>query len=209
MSANDSPVPFYEAMDAAERLRDLLSGHCSRIDIAGSLRRARAAAVGDIEIVAIGAMHPSLETDLFGDPLPAVNLLEQRTAQLLAGGTITYAPDYDTRKAPWGPKYKRFVYEDIPVDLFIVTPATWAVQFIIRTGPAAFSKAMVTPTTQGGLMPPYLEVRGGTLHHRGSGHEIIATVEERDVFRLYHLPDLEPTQRRWPLPALVMQGMYA
>lgn len=205
MSAPDERIPTDLAQATAEKLVDLLAPFCTRLEIAGSLRRGQRPDVGDIELICEPAFANRLA--LF-EEIPAVqDLLEDRLDALLMGATIQHAPAYANRRAPWGPRYKRLVFDTLPVDLFIVRPpASWGAELIIRTGPWQFSKALVTPRAQGGLMPAYLKMREGALHR---GAERIPTPTEADLFRLYSLDYLEPADRRWPLPPGTLRPLQA
>lgn len=66
MSAGTAPMSLREALGLARILADDLRPHCSRIEIAGSIRRGKAW-VNDIEIVAIPKQVPvAAAEDLFG-----------------------------------------------------------------------------------------------------------------------------------------------
>ena len=171
-------IPLADAEAIAVRVLEHLAPLCERIEIAGSIRR-RKPEVGDIELVAI----PRTLADMFGDPLPehALDTFEYSAIGRLEMG---------------GHKYKKVgLTEGSQLDLFIVTPpAQWGVQFLIRTGPAEYSHAFVTPKWQGGLLPSHLQVKDGAIQNRSTG-EIIETPEEADVYNLLGLPFVEPEKR--------------
>lgn len=165
-----------EAWILAEKLIAELSPYCQRIEIAGSLRRLKPE-VGDIELVAI----PLFGVDLFGNETEE-HLLDvvdwERFGKVVKAGS----------------KYKQIeLYQGINLDLFIVTPpAQWGVQFVIRTGPAEFSKHFVTQKKFGGLLPSCFRVEDGAIW---SNNHVIETPEEIDVFNLIGLPFVEPEKR--------------
>jgi len=64
---------------------------------------------------------------------------------------------------------------------------------LIRTGPANFSRKMVTPKRLGGWMPDAYTVRDARIW---LPYERMETPEEEDVFRLYGLEYIEPEYRR-------------
>jgi DNA polymerase/3'-5' exonuclease PolX len=182
--------PQLLAAKAAKSLIDVLARSCQRIEVAGSLRR-KAVMVGDIELVAI--------------PTPTLNLLDEPTRITMLDHALTdLAVPFDIN----GPAQKRFYFnpahlvngEGHPllsgmtfvVDLFIVTPETWGPQFLIRTGSADFSRAMVTPRMHRGLCPDYLRFNKGRIMH---GDTALDTPEERDVFDIFNLPYIPPTDR--------------
>ena len=179
--------PYAQAHRIATQLVDKLRPACERIEIAGSLRR-KQAEVGDIEIVAIG--RPIL--DLLGEPFKTTEI-EYLLQQWVDDRHIEMRKD--------GFKYKQFDFcasEGTPytVDLFLVQPETWGVQLLIRTGPAAFSKRMVTSKSSGGWRPDYLFVRDGRVWGRSSNDLPLNTPEERDVFDLWQMDYIEPEERR-------------
>ena len=61
-------IPYKEAKEIADKLVLLLSPHCYRIEIAGSIRREKSIA-GDIEIVATPKPY---QTGLFEDGIASV-----------------------------------------------------------------------------------------------------------------------------------------
>ena len=128
----------------AQSLVNLLSPACARIEIAGSIRRRRPE-VGDIEIVA----QPLQRLETFtpaGELFPKSgwhNLLDARLDELLARDVLRKHP-FDPK---WGDKYRKLWQPDIgaQIDLFILTaPAEWGPAMVVRTGPADFSREMVT-----------------------------------------------------------------
>lgn len=167
---------FPIAAELVERLRPA----CERIELAGSLRR-RSELVGDIEIVAI----PKLSRDLFGNP---------------AGSSAVDAllREWPIRLHKSGDKYKQFTFAtaaglEYQCDLFLQPDsATWAVNFMIRTGPSEFSRLMVTPRNRGGYMPVDLQVRDARVWR---GHECLDVPEESDLFSLWGMAFVPPEIR--------------
>jgi len=173
--------PYADMRRLADALVDRLSPVCARIEIAGSIRR-KQAEIGDIELLAV--------------PFPVLDLFEQPTGQT----------EVDLLLAQWpveviknGEKYKQFIVTSthghpVQVDLFLQPdPATWGVNMLIRTGPANFSKKMVTPKRSGGWMPDAYTVRDARIW---LPYERLETPEEEDIFRLYGLEYIEPEYRR-------------
>lgn len=172
--------PYSQMYGMACGLVERLRPACQRIEIAGSIRRKKTM-IGDIEIVAI----PTPITDLFGEP---------------AGTTLV-----DATLAAWpvrliknGQKYKQFQFEGksgevYTVDLFLQpSPATWGVNFMIRTGSPEFSKRMVTKRSLGGYMPDDLRVDEARVWRNGV---VLDTPEEADVFDLWGMDFIEPEDR--------------
>ena len=177
--------PLQQAYDLAVRLLAALEPYSQRIHIAGSVRR-RKPWVRDIEIVLEPRVYE--QPDLFGRQVQVLDALD----------------DFPWRK--WGqpvkngPRYKqlRLHRPAIKVDLFIVRPpAQFGYLFALRTGPAAFSRALVTPRRYGGLMPDDLQARGGAYLRRG---EVVPTPLESDVFDLLGLEWVPPWERHRLVP---------
>lgn len=170
-------MKWTDAWEIAERIAGELDLSCTRIQIAGSLRRMKPE-VGDIEIVA----EPIFKKDLFGAVSPDHMLNEF---------------DYSTlgKLVKNGSKFKQIeLNEGINLDLFIVTPpAEWGVQLLIRTGPADFSHRFVMPKTQGGMLHSWQKVRDGAMWH---GDHKLLTPEEEDVFNFIDMPYLQPQERK-------------
>lgn len=170
-------MPLQQARNVAERIVERLKKHCTRIEIAGSVRRCKPE-VGDIEIVA--------------EPLPTYDLFN----------VATYDP-HELDGVAWtdwgrlvkdGHKYKQIeLLDGINLDLFIVTPpAQWGVIFTIRTGSAEFSHRLVTTRQHGGLMPSNYRIQDGAVW---SNNHIIETPEEADVFNLFGVEYIKPELR--------------
>ena len=189
---NDRPrIPLAEADELAAEVVTMLRAFCMRIEVAGSIRR-RKEDVGDIEIVAVPAVD-DVPVGLFADRLLAVDHLHARCCDFLAAGTFAHRPDKNGRPA-FGAKFKRLLYRGFPLDLFSTTDEQWGVIYAIRTGPAEFSHRLVTPTSQGGLLPNWMKVHEGRIARRDTT-EPYPTPEEEDVFRLVGLGFIPPEKR--------------
>jgi len=179
MSAT-TKLPYAQMRPVASAVVDRLADACHRIAIAGSLRRC-ASMVGDIEIVAV----PKLDVDLFGNPTSV-----SQVDHLLASWPIQLLKN--------GPKFKQFSFtttvgNTYTVDLFLQPdPATWGVNFLIRTGSALFSQKMVTPKWQGGYMPNEYRVEDARVW---SGGGKMLTPEEQDIFELWEMDFISPEKR--------------
>lgn len=168
--------PF--AMTLARNMEALLSPHCLRVEIAGSLRRKKPL-VGDIEIVCI----PAPLVDLFGGPLFGASRVERALRD--DGFNLLKNGDY----------YKQAILPNgqLKFDIFLTTPEKWGVVFTLRTGSAAFSHRLVTQRKYGGLLPSNLVVKDGRIWTTGSVP--LATPEEIDVFNALGLAWLDPQER--------------
>lgn len=169
---------LYDAFRIAAEVIQLLDPVCSRLKIAGSIRRNKPF-VKDIEIVCEPDYH--VDNNLFGD--------ETRTNML---DHFDYTQIGHVERG--GEKYKKIIHpEGISIDLFIVTPpAQWGVIFMLRTGPAEFSKWMVTQRNRGGALPSDCRVSKGAVWRDG---KIIEMPNEMDYFELCGVDCVEPHVR--------------
>ncbi len=165
-----SEIPYKEAKFIADNIVSLLSPHCYRIEIAGSIRREKAI-VGDIEIVAIPKPY---QTGLFEDGIASiVNQWEKVKGELQYEKT-----KYTQRILPSG----------IKLDLFFATEDNWGLIFAIRTGSAEYShKVLATGWVNRGY-----HSENGYLTQRG---KIYPVREEKDLFDRLSIPYLEPKYR--------------
>jgi DNA polymerase/3'-5' exonuclease PolX len=172
--------PYAQVMRVAECLVDSLRPACHRIEIAGSLRRQKPMCT-DIEIVAI----PILHTNPIGEAMDT-----SQVDDWLQGKPLTIHKN--------GQKYKQFSFEWQPrmwfkVDLFLQPdPATWGVNFLLRTGSSDFSHKMVTARSYGGYKPDVYTVEHGRVRMAGM---LLPTPEERDVFDRWEMKWIEPKDR--------------
>jgi DNA polymerase/3'-5' exonuclease PolX len=193
------------ALSTAERLAEdlvnLLRRSCARIEVAGSIRR-QVADVGDIDLVCIPRLVFEAETsdsfDMFGSPVaaaPAVgrSLLHERCNELLEAGQIGHRLDVNGRKS-WGPSLKHALYGDLALDIRSVTYDTWAYWLTVATGPAEFSKRLVTDRRQGGLCPHHLHFKDGRLRRRDT-EEPLDTPDEATLFEAMGWAWLPPKAR--------------
>lgn len=186
------PFPLSLARSIADGLVLTLAPACDQIKIAGSIRR-RKTQVKDIEIVC-QPKYTEEALDLFGTP-QRINLLDQRLADLVAAGSMRPGDKN-------GERYRTFfittLHDQIKVDLFIVLPpAQWGVILTLRTGPADYSKWLVTSQAQGGALPNHLRINEGRLITEIG--KVIDTPTEADFFNAIGHPYLNPTDRapRW------------
>jgi DNA polymerase/3'-5' exonuclease PolX len=188
-------LPIEEAESIASRIAGVLMGQAKafrRVEIAGSIRR-RKPLVGDIELV--GEIDPELEFDATSRIKTALRMANVRR------GDPTIRTDGVTVKAPWGDRYLKGIHEGagtaVQIDLFVVrSPAEWGPVFLIRTGSAEFSQAMVTRLHRFGLRCE----DGRILKQVGSQVERVPCGGEERFFELVGLPYLPPEERDIALP---------
>ncbi len=177
-----------EALTIAQDVVDTLTPACRTIEIAGSVRRQKAV-VGDIEIVALPLFAASI--DLFGAE-EQYSALEDRIGKLLKCSDLTL----DKMLRRNGPLYKRFTRGSVSVDLFVAQQGNYGNILALRTGDAAFSRALVTERRYGGLMPSYLKQRDGFLWYGG---ERLNCPDELTYFTYMDMGWIDPPERTWPL----------
>lgn len=166
--------PLDEVLPVAQHIAGVLGEHCTRIEIAGSLRRQRPM-VGDIEIVAL--------------PRRAVNLLGEEEVALPSAldtflrGRVKLEKD--------GPLQKSFWYGSFKVDLFLpASPAHWGCVYLLRTGSHDFNMWLMSHRSgQAGV-----RFHDGRLMRR-FGSELLDTPEEADVFAALNMAFVPPQQR--------------
>lgn len=198
-----------EATQIADDVIGLLEPVCTRIVVAGSIRRGKPDGIHDIEIVCIPLLGQGGDLLALSD----TNLLNERIEEMLAERTFHLHKD-ESGKTCNGDKHKKLNYGDALIDLYTAEPGNWGNILAIRTGNADFSHALVTPrsmqpfATDGklmpGLKPSYLKQDGGYLWH---AEERIECLEEEDFFKALGVPFVEPSKRnaetvRWVARAL-------
>lgn len=157
-----------EAKKIADKYLNILKPFCSRIEIAGSIRREKLE-VKDIEIVAI----PDYAFEV-------------------GGGFSSFCKEVKNwqkvKGEPTGKYTQRILPEGIKLDLFMATPENWGLIFAIRTGSAGFSHEILARSW---VKAGYKSVNG-MLTKNGEATEV---KEEEDLFKLIGLPYVEPKLR--------------
>lgn len=171
------------AQAVAERLVAALAPACQRIAVAGSIRRGMVT-VGDIELVAIPLREGR------------VNILDGALNELIDQGKLQRTPPYASDRPAWGDKYKKMwllinpQQGIIQVDLFLATPDNWGAILTIRTGPAEFSKELVTHIKY----KTAYQQQEGRLMLKATG-ESVPTPTEEEYFRRAGLAYMPPERR--------------
>lgn len=168
------------SQEIAQSLIADLKPVCHIIEIGGSVRRKKPE-VKDIELVCIPVFDqvPTGQMSFEGDPITSFeNLLFEHIA--------TNDDKYDIIKM--GEKYAQIEVSGIKVDVFTATFRTWGYIFMLRTGPAEFSKWVVTELKKNGLEP-----KDGEVFHHGTPCTIPS---EEDLFFLLGIDYIEPENRR-------------
>ena len=196
-------MTYRYAAELATQIVDYLKPACERIEVAGSIRR-QLAQVGDIEIVAV----PTLSPDLLGEASetrPIDELLEKAVKAQRLGIVQGHRP------GARNPRYIILNRSKPPqLDLFLVPAEEWGVAFAIRTGPAPYSRLLVTERYRGGRLADGLRVHGNRLWRqrpRDEPEELLETPEESDFLQWcggWHHPRERGQGRRAQAPPSVM-----
>jgi hypothetical protein len=139
-----------DAWKVAESLVEHFRPACTRIEIAGSIRRLKAD-VKDIELVIVPDLTPVPRArPEFGKPIPELHktLLDKLVWEMKERRDILLEAN--------GERYKKLylTYAGIKTDIFInLAPSNWGVQMVLRTGSEDFSHWMVTQRKYGGALP--------------------------------------------------------
>ena len=209
---------YPQAKQLANKFLALLSPACLKIETVGSVKRADfhsvANGVHDLEFLLIPKPgRPPVE---FGRPKDVyLTHLDKLLVDLQYQELIRQADDKKD-----GDRYKKRAIigtgelNEFCMDLFIVTPATWGLQNLIRTGPSWFSHRTVTnrksfawdrtttPWRQmKGFLPDDIEyIRAkespDKLSHLKCGDGWLDISDERGVFDIIFGRWIEPSQRR-------------
>ncbi len=159
--------PYAEAYKIALQVVEQLKPFCSRIEIAGSIRRKKVE-VGDIEIVAI--------------PLPY-------STGIFESGIATIVNKWKKVKGELPCKYtQRILPSGIKLDLFFAEEANWGLVFALRTGSADYSHKVLA----NGWVRQGFKSDCGYLFRDGERYEVR---EEKDLFKLIGVPFVEPEYR--------------
>ncbi len=180
-------IELEKARARAEGLVEIFrKADCIQVEIAGSIRRQKPE-VKDIEIVA----QPYLRTDLFGAPLDEDSQLDALVGKMIREGTLKKRLNGEGNTQAYGQKFKALVTSDgMPLDLFLVRPpAQWGAVFAIRTGPADYSKFLVTACQGMGLRC----VDGRLVYTDGA---TFASPTEEAFFKGCGVPWIPPEQRK-------------
>lgn len=171
-------MEYTKAKALADKIVATLAPYAERIEIAGGVRRHKSQC-HDIEVVAVPKF--TYDRDMFGDVADPVSELDPHLVDL-------------GRQEKGGARYKQlWLPEGIALDLFLVLPpAEFGVIYTIRTGPADYSRWLVTPKPHGGAMPSHLHCADGALWN---GRDKVPTPDERDFYRVLGLEWVAPEVR--------------
>lgn len=178
-----------EAQLVANELLEALRPTCTRLAVAGSLRRGERE-VKDVELVAL----PKRAPDLLGAANGPCQLTLKLRELAYAGAIRWRGETHPTSSTPFLEERRAWFLVSLPrevrVDLFAVRPpAQWGAIFAIRTGPADYSRRLVTVCQRRNLR----SMGGRLVDWTG---KTVSTPEERDFIEACGLPYVEPRDRR-------------
>ena len=188
VGAKGKSWPANTAIKVASEIVEMLKPVCTRIVVAGSLRREKPV-VGDIEILFIPQTVD--RPDGFFDT-KSVNLADELIEQKLAEGYFAKRPGA-TGVFAWGKSNKLGIHtkSGIHTDLFATNEENWHVSLVIRTGSKETNLRL---TTGANKLNRTLLAYGCGVKDRATGEAIRAKSEE-DVFKLCGVPYLPPDKR--------------
>lgn len=208
--ADRARIPLWLGRRHASEIIGLLAPFCERIAVAGSIRRAKET-VGDVELVAIPRIATeTVAADMFSTREETTDLLDHACRGFRRDGAFADRPDVNGRPA-FGSKFKRLLYRDFPLDLFVTSPECWGCIYLIRTGPAEFGKQLVLKASEGGWLPRGFFFRDGRLWKLPPPYDAslvdlakpLDTPEEADVFAALGYEFVPPEQRGTQRPRVL------
>lgn len=152
--------PLASALAVADAFTRLFAPACSRVEIAGSIRR-RCPTVGDVELVAIPreteAVSAAGQAGLFGPTMEKQSAAwrvlddlrrESRVEPFAVVDGVRVPLDdrrWREKRLPGAARMLRLWLPrpELCVDLFLTTPESWGPILAVRTGSAEFSSAVV------------------------------------------------------------------
>jgi DNA polymerase/3'-5' exonuclease PolX len=211
MSVTDTRIPLAKATELADELVGLLGSSCEQVHVCGSIRRQRPT-VGDIDLVCVPKLAPV--ADMFGIPTGNLNVLNYRLDDLCGEQVIRQGRGDDGKLVGWGPRLRCAVYGGMRVQVQQCEADNLGMWLVIRTGPADYSHAFVTPSGTScairdsagnvvdyrpGLLPPGFAVtrspeHGGFRLHRA--YLFVPTPTEASVYEALGREYLPPEARR-------------
>lgn len=197
--SSGEPRPHREMLRLAVEAVKLLAPFCTRIAVAGSLRRGKPT-VGDIEIVCApdeqelptGGRRGFLQIKQNGVNWICDRLREEKI----------FEPRLNLQGNPesWADRHKRAWYKGAKLDIFIVLPdRSWGYTMLLRTGPGDANGVLVTRSGVRnhdglyGILQPEFKFFEGELWLGDLA--AIPTPEEKDVFTALDLPYIPPPLR--------------
>lgn len=184
--------PLAQAQAVAEELLSLLSPHCHRIAVVGSVRRQKPH-VSDVELLFVPILQQAPDPEDLFSTLTTQSKTDLAIQELIARKILS--PRLSALGRPTlGPlnKLTTHVASGIPVDLFATpSPDCWFSLLVCRTGPASLNARIATAALNRGYRwSPY-----SPGFHSLTSSQVHPVSSEQDLFSFVHLPFLPPEQR--------------
>jgi DNA polymerase/3'-5' exonuclease PolX len=167
------------AQRLAERFAVELQPHCSRMEIAGSIRRRRPE-VGDIDLVCI-------PRGVEGRAAILARCALGPTAKKIKEGEQYVVFEY-VSPGGWAAQLDLWFAHEDQNDLFDFTPSNWGMLLLARTGSAMHNVYLAQKAKAHGL---HFQPHKGII----SGDQVVASRTESEIFHLLGLNFIRPEDR--------------
>jgi DNA polymerase/3'-5' exonuclease PolX len=159
-------MDYNRALTLANELIAEIRPFCKRIEIGGSIRRKKSFEIKDIELILI----PTWELE-------------------------KWAVDRELRRYKAGDKMWQFMWKGEKVDMFLCTPETWGIIYLIRTGSAEWVTSFMCWIQHKGFCSRNARLCRITGEDNDMFEHVPDIKEEIDIFRALNLPWVEPECR--------------
>lgn len=192
MSTTAEKRSYVQALTDAEAFRDMFSpGAYESWTFAGSLRR-KQPTVGDIEHVIVPKVgERPVPGTMFGETA-SVNLVWHALDEIMSAKPGLLEKHVYGTSVRWGEKYRGVDFRGFNHELFMADAKNFGSVLAIRTGPAEFSKELVTR-----LYRKRLHNEGGYVKYVGDG-AIYPVFTEQAFFDAASTDWIEPEKRVVP-----------
>lgn len=183
-------IKLETAQKIAAELMDILSPHCERIEVAGSVRRKKPD-VKDIELVII----PKVEVEFSGLFNDEENLFYPIDRFIQADDRFDYRLNKNGHRM-YGDKNKLLIYHpapgvNIPVDIFAASKENFMMVKFVRTGGAENNLQVARKANSLGMNLRIYE----SFFEDKRGYKYIMNSEEQ-IYKFLDLPYLQPEERK-------------
>ena len=161
-----------EVEPLASKIVSSIDSYCTRVEVAGSIRRRRDT-VNDIDLVV--EPKPQCWIKLINEMRRGFNAVTEKQGDKLATLHVPFA-------SKQGQGY-------VQVDLYRASKITWGILLLIRTGSAEYNIFLAKLAIRKGYRLTYSK---GLLNEKG---KVIASKTERDVFQALELDYISPQDR--------------
>ena len=173
-----------EAEVLAQKVIEVLTPLCDRVEVAGSIRRKKPQ-VNDIDIVAIPRPKKGPRVSAFG-PL-AVYEVGDVWSRLMPEALAKEPLKLIRLQA--GPELMRFTSDNgLQVDVYRARPETWGIMLLVRTGSKEHNVKLCILAHEKGMM---LSAKEGVF----KDGKVIASRTEEEIFAALELDYVEPRDR--------------